>query len=256
MLAHDTTSEITERSDPSDTVGQQQPRFRRRTCMGGKLENFDPAAISLENLRRSVPIRKVARTGKLSKNVLVQASSCVVGTMVDLESILEWRTFIRLDRPRVSGWLITQPMMIDLPCLGRRHTPDILQISPTGDVTVWDCHDPRDKLTEFLEVAEETRSVLALCGWRHETVLEFPTIEWCNLSTLLSSRTVNPDVADRVEDVLSLVSAGLNTVGAILDCDGGDGLTRAAFWHMVWRGDLVVDLGAHIRTDTVVQLAS
>lgn len=259
-----TDNSQTEHATTSSAVAE--PRFRRRCGRSGALVDFDPTTVAVSDLRASLPTRRVARSqrrprrrGKsphLPRNVVVEAPSVVTGAVVDLESILEWKLFVRLDRPRVSTFLLAQPMIINLPESDRRHTPDLLQIGVDGQFTVWDCHDPRDDIDTFSEVAAETKSLLNDCGWRHETLTEFPVVEWCNLATLLPSRTVDEPSTNSVNEIRDLIANGANTIDAILAASNEDRSLRTTLWEMVWRGDLNVDLTTHITPDTMLEAQS
>ena len=79
---------------------------------------------------------------------------------------------------------------------------------------------------------------------------------WCNLATLLPSRTVDEPSTNSVNEIRDLIANGANTIDAILAASNEDRSLRTTLWDMVWRGDLNVDLTTHITPDTMLEAQS
>ena len=196
------------------------------------------------------PVRSTA-SGSMSRHIPVLAHCRTSGGHLELESGLEHDLVRRLDRDPVVDQLVAQPVVLVWPD-GRRHVPDLLSRSTDGSVTLWDCR-PLERTDEiFEEVCDRTLGACEQVGWHYEVFTGLSEVQRLNLLWLHSSRR-RPRWTDHCRPVLrKLIGEGPVAVDRVLACDDGDGLLVAVLWHLVWSGELVMDLDQPITGGSLV----
>ena len=111
-------------------VGEATWSFR---CAGGSRSEWSWVA-GPPDPRSLQPVRET-RSGRLSRNIPVQAMSSTTGGWLFLESGLEHELATWLDRQRDVTWLVGQPVLLRWGD-GTKHFPDVLSAHRDGSVTI------------------------------------------------------------------------------------------------------------------------
>ena len=202
--------------------------------------------------RRLISVRRPA-SDSMSRHVPVRMHSFTVDGVLALESGLEYDLVRALDREREVSWIVAQPCRL-VWAVKEAHIPDVLSVDAHGVVTIWDARPERRVDERFLQVAEVTRRACDDVGWRYEVFHGWRNAKRLNLVWLHSFRRepawydqVRPDVARRV------MGDRASSIGELLRADDPRGLLMSTVWHMIWRGDLEVDLDAPLTAATSVR---
>lgn len=161
----------------------------------------------------------------------------------------------RCDRDSNVGWLVSQPFRLswDEPTHGS-HTPDLLTVGVEGQVTVWDARRVDEQDEDFEMHADVARRCCEAVGWRYEVFSGLTTIERVNLLWLHGFRQ-RPAWTDRYGEAIRRAASGAGaTLGHLFDCDDGSGELKSVVWHLVWGGQLAVDLAMSITEESRVTL--
>ena len=185
------------------------------------------------------PIRKVA-SSRLSRHVPVLAYSMTTGGTLALESGLELELMSWLDRQSLVTHLVSQPAHLEWED-GRSHTPDLLSMDVDGVVTLWDARATEAQDADFALKAAATRRACGEVGWRYEVFAGLSVIASLNLRWLGVSRRAPEWLDPHVEPLRSLAEDGAS-IGDVAAADGGRGYLLSSMWHLVWRGDIQLDL--------------
>lgn len=194
-----------------------------------------------------------------SRHIPVRAVSVTTRTTLRLESGLEHDLVRMLDRDEQTAWLVSQPCRIDAGS-GRRgdlkHTPDLLSMTPSGHVTLWDARHPHRMDERFRRAAEFTKVACADVGWDYRIFTGLPEVQRLNLIWLGGARrsrpwhTVwTPQILDHVADPSTDA-----TVAGVMSLDDGSGEAISTMWHLLWAGALTADLSVPLRLDTQLGL--
>ena len=175
------------------------------------------------------------------------------GSHLVVESGLEHDLLRELDRRREVTWLVTQPMRICL-LTGVTHVPDLLEIR--GDtLRVWDVRPKRRQDAAFHLMAARAETACAAVGMEYSLFSDEATVRRSNLRWLSCYRAI-PDFAG-VNSVLNWVEAKrASNVGDLLELCDADAEVLASLWHLIWRGDVEIDLDTVITDDSVLSLRS
>ncbi|WP_265442517.1 TnsA-like heteromeric transposase endonuclease subunit [Flexivirga meconopsidis] len=225
-----------------------------RVGEGANLVTWDwstgwPPVRELRSVRRPVSHAR-------SRHIPVRAVSVRTGSMLRLESGLEHSLFRVLDRDPGVAWLVAQPVRLSLsPEVGRwQHVPDLLALMTSGEVVLWDAR-PRERVDEALTRAVAlTADACREVEWSHRVFHGQSASEGLNTLWLHGFRHDKPwheQWADRLVDVVQHAEDPV-TVADVLATDDGSGEAVSTFWHLVWSGELVMDLSAPIGPDTTV----
>ena len=227
--------------------GSQSVAVWRYRDARGELSEFDPLTVTDADVSEWVPVRAVGGS-KLSSNIRVKVW-CAVNSAAgqdcshELESGLEHDLHRRLDRPAISRRIIPQPFRISLPTAGD-HTPDLLQVCESG-FTVWDCRPENDQDEAFLRKSSETADAAAAVGWDYQIFAGMSVFERLNLIQLNGSRRPR-EWTHKHEDTIRQAAASGTSMNQLFDLDDGSGEVKSTLWHMIWRGDLTIDLTTRI----------
>lgn len=186
------------------------------------------------------PVRQT-KSGRLSKNIPVQAMSMTTGGWLFLESGLEHELVTWLDRQRRVSWLVGQPVLLEWQD-GTSHVPDLLSVEGEAGVTIWDARPLERRDDTFTAMAVRTREACESIGWRYALFGGLAPVESLNLRWIAAARRP-PEWLDASRGALRvLIGDGASTVGEVLSADDGRGFLVSAMWHLVWTGDLEMDL--------------
>lgn len=202
-------------------------------------------------------LRSVRRPTSRSdaRHVPVRAYSTTTRAHLYLESGLEHDLVRVLDRDPETVHLVAQPAVLRWPVERRRaraHVPDLLSMRADGSVTIWDVrpHAKTDYGT-FAEDVTVTRDACEAVGWDFEVFTGLIDVHRHNLLWLNAYRQEPAWASEHRIDVLDSVGEGC-TLGELMG--GADPERRAVVWHMVWSGDLQVDLAQRLVPSTAVTL--
>lgn len=217
---------------------------------GGVLHEPWDWAAGVPEVRALEPIRSVS-SGALSRHVPVRARCTTTGSALLLESGLEHELVTWLDRQPAVSWLAAQPVRLTWSD-GLRHYPDLLSLDVSGTVTVWDVR-PLERRDEKFDVqSARTEAECGRIGWSHRTFGGLPHVASLNLRWIAGARRPPEWLPMSAPILHELVASGPRTVGELVEADDGRGYLVAAMWHLVWTGDLVMDLTVPWNTDTPV----
>ncbi|MGW9467376.1 TnsA-like heteromeric transposase endonuclease subunit [Cellulosimicrobium funkei] len=197
------------------------------------------------------PARRAAADA-LSRHAPVHMSCRTTGGFLVLESGLEHELARELDRDPDVMWIAAQPVLITF-TNGSRHVPDLAAEHVDGRVVVWDARPAERRDEKFLRVAELTQQACTAVGWEYKLYDTADTTRRLNLMwlTCFRHRPEWPHHAAKIR--LLEYAAASTTVGDLMALDQGDGHVIATMWHLLWAGDLVVDLDARITAVSKVQ---
>ncbi|NDO90138.1 TnsA-like heteromeric transposase endonuclease subunit [Cellulosimicrobium cellulans] len=201
-------------------------------------------------VRSLIPARRPAADA-MSRHAPVHMSCQTTGTYIVLESGLEYELARELDRDPDVVWIGTQPALLVF-ADGSRHVPDLLSEHSDGCVTVWDARPMERRDEDFVRITGLTAAACAQVGWHYALYDAAVTARRLNLLWLATyrHRPEWPHTA-AVARLLAHV-APTATVDDLLALDEGDGHLIAVMWHLLWSGELVVNLDEPIRPGTVV----
>jgi len=204
----------------------------------------EPRVQSLAPARRT-------RADALSRHAPVNMWSLTTGTPLLLDSGLEYELARELDRDRDVTWIVAQPVLLTF-ADGSRHVPDLLSAHADGGVTIWDARPDERRDEKFLRTVELTRQVCSAVGWRYELYAGAETARRMNVLWLGTFRH-RPDWPHHTARARLLARAESPvSVSELMALDDGDGHLIATMWHLMWTGDLVIDLDSRIRPDSLV----
>lgn len=192
------------------------------------------------------PVR-IRRASRKARHIPVTAFSVSNDDHVWLESGLEHDLLRKCDRDPAIKYLLSQPFRLTWmgPTPGR-HVPDLISLGAGGQVMVWDVRRPDQQDDEFKLAAEVTRRCCDEVGWQYEVFGGLATIERLNLLWLHGFRRRPNWCAHCAPLVRVLAGAGGATLGDLFGHDDGSGELKSVVWHLVWGGQLEVDVTARI----------
>ncbi|AEV73310.1 hypothetical protein MycrhN_2729 [Mycolicibacterium rhodesiae NBB3] len=189
-------------------------------------------------LRLLVPVRR-PHSSRNNRHIPAAAYSMINGGLVELESGLEHDLVRSIDRDRRIQLIIAQPFTLSWK--RSRHTPDLLTVTEGGAVTVWDVRAIERQDDDFRAKSEITRQECRAVGWAYRVFEGLDRIERLNLLWLHCCRQ-RPAWADAHEErICALVGAGV-TLGHLFAHDDGSGELKSTVWHLLWRGELEIDM--------------
>ncbi|OFE18449.1 hypothetical protein BA895_12165 [Humibacillus sp. DSM 29435] len=194
----------------------------------------DPPVRHLEPMRRT-------KSGRLSKNIPVQAACMTTGGWLFLESGLEHELATWLDRKPEVVWLLGQPALLEWED-GLSHFPDLLSMDRDGEVTIWDARPPSRRDETYLVKSVRTQAACQGVGWKYEQFGGLSEVESLNLRWIAGARRP-PEWLDPARNVLhDRLADGPLTIGEVMAADDGRGFLVSAMWHLVWSGQLSINL--------------
>ncbi|MEI6621225.1 MAG: TnsA-like heteromeric transposase endonuclease subunit [Actinomycetes bacterium] len=202
------------------------------------------------------PVREPIRSAR-QRHIAALAFSQTTDSFHLLESGLEHDLFRMLDRDPEVEWIVAQPL--ELAVTGDenfRHIPDLLVLNRAGQVTVWDARPEARRDARFNRATAATAKACSKVGWNYATFAGISTVQRLNELWLHCSRVAPSWLGTFEGEILEAVAGGPSTLGALFDLAGGDPRSKACVWHLIWRGDLCVDLSAQIQESTMVARVS
>lgn len=170
---------------------------------------------------------------------------------LQVESGLEHDLLRELDRRPEVSWLVTQPCRVVF-ANGKGHVPDMLEVNSSG-VRLWDVRPQSRQDASFHEVSAQTEAACLSVGLMYDVYSDASAVRRSNLRWLNCYRT--DEGFWPLQLVLRSVEAGrATTVGEMVDLFGGDLGVVATLWHLVWLGEMIVDLDDVIRDDSSIAL--
>lgn len=201
-----------------------------------------------------MPIR-TPRSSMSNRHIPVSAYAMTNAAVLQLESGLEHDLVRRLDRDPTISRMVTQPVRLQWTGIEQTtHTPDLLTVDAPGVVTVWDVRAVDQQDDDFRVKSRLTLSACTAVGWRYEVFTGLEERERLNLLWLHGFRR-KPLWNDRHEDVIrTMATTGNLTLGNLFRADDGSGELKSVVWHLLWKGDLQIDMDAHWTLHTAVSL--
>lgn len=187
----------------------------------------------------------------LSRHIPASPFCFTTQTRLSVESGLEHDLLRELDRRPDVSWLVAQPCRLafeDRP----GHVPDLLEVSDSG-VKIWDVRPRKRQDAVFHKTAARTDQACQQVGLFYGVFDDSSEVRRRNVQWLGCYRSIGE--CWPLKQVLVSVEAGrASTVGELFDLFDGDLAAVAAMWHLMWRGDLVVDLGTVIGARTALAM--
>lgn len=200
---------------------------------------------------------RTPRSSSRNRHIPVSAYSMTNAGVIHLESGLEHDLVRRLDRDPTIRRLVAQPLQLQWTgAEPASHTPDLLSVDDSRAVTVWDVRALDEQDDDFRAKSRVTRDACTIAGWRYEVFSGLDVIERMNLLWLHGFRR-RPPWTERYENAIRMMAAAGNaTVGALFGADDGSEEVKPVVWHLLWAGDLSVDVNAPWTLHTEVKLGS
>lgn len=205
-----------------------------------------PYLLGLRSVRRP-------RSGDRSRHVPVRAYSVTNQTALQLESGLEHDLVRVLDRDPGVVWLVPQPCRLDLRIEGvkRPHVPDLLSVGSDRSVTIWDVRPAAQMDDRFNADAAATGTACGERGWRYEVFAGLDQTYRLNLLWLQGFRHQREWHISQLQRLRDLAGSGTPlTVSDVLEADDGSGELVSTMWHLVWSGEIALDLAQRINGHT------
>lgn len=201
------------------------------------------------------PVRRPT-SGQRQRHIPVSAYSMTNGGFVELESGLEHDLVRREDRNPDTRRIVSQPFGLTWNGDNAgRHYPDLLTCCADETVTVWDVRAAEAQNADFRAKVAVTRAACRAAGWRHEVFSGLGATERLNLLWLHGFRRHPAWLVEGVEERVRTAAAVPDaTLGSLMALDDGSGELIAWMWHLLWRGDLSVDMDAAWDLATAVAL--
>lgn len=205
-------------------------------------------------VRELSPVRRT-KSGRLSRNIPVQAISLTTDGWLFLESGLEHELMMSLDRLPGTAWLVGQPARLKWED-GMKHFPDLLSVDRDGSVTIWDARPPHRRDETFDVVSSRTAKACAEIGWGYVLFGGFTEVESLNLRWIAGARRPPEWLEPAKATLRRVVEGDTTTVGDLLAADDGRGYLTSSMWHLVWTGELTMDLTVRWDRSTVIAWAT
>lgn len=181
-------------------------------------------------------------SGALSKHVPVRAFTATTGSHLRLESGLEHDLVRMVDRDPAVTWIVSQPCLLEWGSgrSTRRHVPDLLTTGADGAVSLWDVKSPEAAAAEaFAEAQALTAEACARVGWGYVVFTGLQAVHRHNLIWLHGFRN-RPAWSGRYEPAILESCTGGSRLGDLVS--RADAETAAVTWHLIWTGQLKIDL--------------
>lgn len=190
------------------------------------------------------------KAGALSRHMPSSPFCWTTQTRLQVESGLEHDLLRELDRDSEVDWLVSQPCRLVMS--DGTHVPDLLEVR--GDqVRVWDVRPLRRQDLSFFQMASRTEAACRRAGLSYALFDDSREVRRQNLRWLGAYRQA--EALWPLDAVLNVIGRGhAGTVGDVLELHEDQPAATAALWHLVWRGEIVIDLDSVICDDTKVRL--
>ncbi|WP_081829814.1 TnsA-like heteromeric transposase endonuclease subunit [Paraoerskovia marina] len=203
-------------------------------------------------LRRLKPVRRPAADA-MSRHTPVRIACQTTGSTLLVESTLELEAARSLDRDCDVEWIVAQPVAIQFDD-GRTHVVDLLAVHTGGKRVLWDVRPDVRQNDKFRQVAALTREATASVGWGYEVFGTQPNARRLNVMWLATFRRPPKWPHARIASVLLRTAAPGVALGALLALDEGDGHLIATMWHLIWTGDLAINVDEPLTANSRVSI--
>jgi len=171
------------------------------------------------------------------------------------ESLLELSALVRLDFDPDVEAASAQPFWLHLPALKGRsvdHAPDFFAALGDGRGRLIDV-SLRSELSKprRARAFELTRRACRALGWEYEVMTEPDPTVITNLRALAGFRRQPAQFFEFAAALIERVGSGA-TIGELSGAVGPPGRVRPVLFHLIWRGQLAIDLARPLRETTVV----
>lgn len=209
-------------------------------------EKWNWLSLGSPPIRLLQPVR-IGRASRKARHIPVTAFSMTNDDHVWLESGLEHDLLRKLDRDPIVKYVLSQPFQLAWAAqTPRRHVPDLLAVAAGGQVTVWDARRADQQDDDFNSTVEVTQRCCDEVGWGYQVFSGLTTTERMNLLWLHGFRR-RPDWSARSAPLIrDIARAGGATLGDLFGNDDGTGELKSTVWHLVWGGQLEVDVTSRI----------
>lgn len=239
----------------ADGPGRQEDVVRWKFKVGesDQPEVWDWSSLGLPTIQHLKPVRDPVASAR-SRHTALLAYSTVTKTEHLLESGLEHDLFRSVDRLQNTAWIVAQPAIIEVSGQQRpaKHIPDLLTLDKNGLVTVWDARPPEKQDAQFRSAALLTGDACRAVGIAYRVFGGLSTVHRLNLLWLHSSRR-RPRWQDTYEPLLlAQVADGPKPFSHLIAAHPRKGQITATLWHLLWRGDLQLDLTRQVLPDSPI----
>lgn len=200
---------------------------------------------------RELETLREVKARALSRHIPASPFSWTTGSHLWVESGLEHDLIRELDRRQDVVWMVTQPCRLVLGGAGR-HVPDVLEIRDDG-VRLWDVRPVRRQDEAFSVKAARTLLACKELGIEYQVFDDAKPVRRGNLRWL--SCYASAEGLWPLEVILTVLGDGrASTIEDLVDLFDADPRVLAGLWHLVWRGDVIVDLDRVITDQTQLSL--
>jgi hypothetical protein len=217
-------------------------------CRDSQMVEWDWAT-GMPDIQRLSPVRSPASSA-LSRHIPVQGYSQVAGASLDFESGLEFELMLTLDRLPTTRHLVSQPFRLTW-LDGVWHVPDLLSVDSEGEVTVWDARAEDRQDDRFLSVSQRTARACADVGWHFQVFPGLSSRASLNLRWLSGARR-RPEWLSTTKDLVRSVVQDGAVIGDVMDGDDSGRHLTASMWHLMWTGQIAVDLNERWTRNTSI----
>jgi hypothetical protein len=170
--------------------------------------------------------------------------STTASRFLDYESLLERDWMLVLDFDREVEWVCEQPLRLTYLRDGRaaRHVPDLL-VWRAGTPEVCDVKsDERLDDPVFVAQVEATGRACAEAGFGYRVLSEPGQQLLVNVRWLAGFRDPSPDPDGERARIMSALAVGGSTISELLADAMEPALARPVLMHMLWAGEVMVDV--------------
>ena len=188
---------------------------------------------------RELETLREVKARALSRHIPASPFSWTTGSHLWVESGLEHGLIRELDRRQDVVWLVTQPCRVVLG-EGGLHVPDVLEVREDG-ARLWDVRPVRRHDEAFFAKTARTLMACKEVGIDYEIFDDAKPIRRGNLRWL--SCYASAEGLWPLDAILTAVGSGrASTIEDLVDLFAADPRILAGLWHLIWRGDVLVDL--------------
>lgn len=179
------------------------------------------------------------------------------GTHVWYESLFERQAMLWLDFSHTIVAISSQPMQMLLGN-GTKHVPDLIALHSSHRQVVYDIKPPELVTADAREQFKETARVCQAVGWGYEVLSSFEPVTRRNLNWLSNFRQNRfaPPAEARARLMDALVGPlALEQAAAAMKAEVPN-VAKAWLYHLVWLGQVRLDLTQALSNTTLVRKAS
>jgi hypothetical protein len=183
--------------------------------------------------------------------------STTAGRFLEYESLLERDWMLLMDFDREVDWICEQPLRL-------RYRRDGKRVSHVPDLLVWRCGTPEvcdiksgERVDDPVFQAQvwATGVACAEAGVRYRVLSEPDQQLLVNVRWLAGFREPPADLDRERARMLSALAAGRSTISALLADAREPALARPVLMHLLWAGEVLVDVDEPLGEGSVVWAA-